>query len=264
MTKRFPGNHPVALAVANMAGSAGKTTTVVTLASLIAQQGGRVLVIDLDGQTNATTWLGAEEATLTSGHVMLKQASAQEVIVDTKFDGISLMPATDMLFTIDQQMAATPAVGKELRLRTALRKVRHDFDVILMDCPGSMNTATLSALLAADHVLSVVQPTIKELEGVPKIQAVVEDIVDSYGMDLSLGAVIPCNVPPANAGRAYQQALEMLHDALPELATPPVRRSVKLVEAYGAHVPLPEWARKDGATQDYRAVLDWLTEKGIA
>ncbi|MDO5633443.1 MAG: ParA family protein [Micrococcus sp.] len=263
MSERFPGNHRV-LAVANIAGSAGKTTTVVTLASLLAEQGRRVLVVDLDGQANASTWLGVEQPAATTADVLLKRSPVEDVVVETSVAGVSLLPADEGLYGLDQQIAASPSVGSEQRLRVALRRVRDEHDVVLLDCPGAINSATFAALIAADAVLSVVMPTVKELEGVPKLAGIVEEVVEAYGGDLSLRAVIPCAVPPASAGKMYAEAVAMLHEDMPELATPSVRRSVRVAEAYAHRIPLPAWAARAEATQDYRAVLEWLIERGLA
>lgn len=259
---RFPGNQPSRIAVANVAGSAGKTTTVVTLATLLAQSGKQVLVIDLDGQANATKWLGVEEPELTTASLLLKQADLEDIVVDTCVDGVRLLPADDTLLGIDQQIAATPAAGRELRLKRALKRAG-EYDVVLMDCPGAMNTATFSALIAADHVLSVVMPSVKEMEGIPKLEGIVEEIVETYEIELALSAVIPCAVPPSNAGKVYQDAMDLLREGCPDTVTPQIRRSVKVAEAYARPTPLPVNAPTADVTQDYRDVLAWLTSKGI-
>lgn len=259
---RFPGNQPSRIAVANVAGSAGKTTTVVSLATLLAQSGKQVLVIDLDGQANATKWLGVEEPELTTASILLKQANIEDVVTETSVEGVRLLPGDSTLLGIDQQITATPSVGRELRLKLALKQAEV-YDVVLMDCPGGMNTATFSALMAADHVLSVVMPSVKEMEGIPKLEGIVEEIVEAYDSNLSLSAVIPCAVPPANAGRAYGEAMDMLRAGCPDILTPEIRRSVKVAEAYARPAPLPVHAPTADVTQDYRDVLVWLASKGI-
>ena len=133
----------------------------------------------------------------------------------------------------------------------------------IIDCPASLGILTASALIAADAVVTVALPTVKELAGVPKIEATVGDVRDAYRPELRLAAVIPCSVPPASAGALYSQALDLLRETFGDLVTHPVRRSVRVPEAYAHATPLPLHAPRDAVTADYRAVLRDLTDRGV-
>ena len=85
------------LTLANQAGSAGKTTSAVSLAALLAEAGHSVLLVDSDAQANASTWLGVDEPGLTTGDVLLKRAAAADAIVDTEVENLRLLPANDRL-----------------------------------------------------------------------------------------------------------------------------------------------------------------------
>lgn len=246
-------------AITNAAGSAGKTTTAVTLAVLLAAQGARVLVVDADAQANATDWLGVRDAEVTLSEVLRQEQPLSAAITDTNTDGVQLVPANRSLEATALLLNAERA--GEQRLRKALRDV--EFDVVLIDCPGNVSTLTLSALVAAEKVISVTMPSRKEIDGLPELEDVVADVADAYRPGLVLNAVVLCNVPPANAGVLHVDAVRLLRDNYGELVSPAVRKSVRVPEAYGQSVPLPVHAPREAVTADYEAVLVWLQGRGV-
>ncbi|WP_432523001.1 ParA family protein [Kineococcus sp. SYSU DK006] len=249
------------LTLANQAGSAGKTTSAVSLAALLAEAGHSVLLVDSDAQANASTWLGVDEPELTTGDVLLKRAAAADAIVDTEVENLRLLPANDRLDGDVVELAR--ALGAEQRLRLALESLPTPADVTIIDCPGALSVLTVNALVASDAVVTVAQPTIKELAGLPKMESTIEEVRAAYVPKLRLGAVIPCIVPPATSGAAYTEALQLLRDTYGELVTPPVRRSVRIPEAYAHQRPLPLHAPRDAVTEDYRAVVAHLHAAGL-
>ena len=101
-------------------------------------------------------------------------------------------------------------------------------------------------------------PSLKELEGLPSLEETIAKVRGMYKPDLYLSAVIPCIVPPASAGALYVEGQERLREAYGDLVTPPVRRSVRVPEAYSQRVPLTVHAPLEQITSDYQAVADYL------
>ncbi|NHC44484.1 ParA family protein [Motilibacter aurantiacus] len=256
----------ITVAIANQAGSAGKTTSAVTLAALLAQGGHEVLLLDSDGQANATTWLGVDEPAATLGDVLLRRRGLTlvDAAVETDVPRLRLVPADDRLDADAVELARS--LGGEQRLRQALEAMAEQqaaADVTIIDCPGALSIFTIAALVAADSVITVAQPTVKELAGVPKLEGTVEDVRSAYNPKLSLAGVIPCNVPPTGAGVLYAQALALLAENYGDIVTPAVRRSVRVPEAYAQQRPLPVHSPREAVTEDYRAVLDALARAGV-
>lgn len=248
------------ISIANQAGSAGKTTTAVTLAALLAGNGLEVLLIDLDAQANASFWLGvADPEGPTSGDVLVRRVPLAEAIVATAVPGLRLVPSTPALDSDAVELGR--ALGGEQRLRLALESCAPP-DVTLIDCPGSLSILTVAALVAGDAVVTVAQPTVKELAGLPRLEATVEDVRAAYNPKLTLAAVIPCIVPPPSSGSLYSEALVLLRDSYGDQVTPPIRRSVRIPEAYSRQVPLTAHAPREPVTEDYRTVLAHLTSRG--
>lgn len=251
------------VAIANKAGSAGKTTTAVTLAVLLAQAGRRVRVIDLDAQANASAWLGQAEPQPPTIHTVLFDrlplVDAERPVPDVP--GLTVVPADpDRMEGAGAELARL--LGGERRLLQALNKAETVNDTII-DCPGALDHLTVAALLAADAAVTVAAPTLKEASGVSRFEATVEEVRAGYDTGLRLAAVVPCIVPPANAGMIYTQVMDLLRADYGDLVTPSVRRSARVPEAYAQGVPLPLHAPNEAVTTDYRAVLNHLLAAGL-
>lgn len=260
MTTDSPRITPV-LALVSGAGSAGKTTTATTLAALLATDGRRVLLIDLDSQANATSALGVDPAAIryTVGSVMLQEATLAEATVETSIEGLALVPSSDAL---DEQAVALGAItGAEQRLKRALRDA--DADVVILDCQAGVSLFPIAALTAATAAITTTFPSTKELQGLPRIEGLIDDVAEAYNEHLALRAVVPCSVPPASAGLYYADAARQLTEAYAGLVTPPVRRAVAASRAYDQSSPLPVSAPLEPVTGDYRAVLADLETKGV-
>lgn len=245
------------LVIANQAGSAGKTTLAVTLGGLLAEAGMRVRVIDSDGQGNATFSLGVDaEGSPTVADVLARRASIADCEQPTKVDGLTVVPANNELDRTAIEL--TQLLGGEQRLRRAL-EAADPVEVNLIDCPGALSVLTVGALVAADFAVTVTQPTIKELAGVPAFEETVREVREAYNPRVRLIAVVPSVVP--GTGRVYEMALGLLREEYGELVTPPVRRSTKVPEAYSHQLPLHLHAPRDPVTQDFRDVLEYLVSR---
>lgn len=248
------------IAIANGAGSAGKTTTAVTLAALLAGEGRHVTLIDADPQANASTWLAEPGPGL--GRVLTREVDLDTALSTTQVDGLTLLAADRGLETVGVELGRVP-LGAQLRLRAALSKRSEPAEITIIDCPGSMSLLTVLSLIAADHVVTVVTPSVKEIEPLPDVIATVEEIRDTYGTGVEVSAIVPCIVPPGNAGRLYTDAMTLLDQSWPTLPTHPVRRSVRVGEAYATRTPLPVFAPLEPVTRDYEAVLADLKQRQV-
>lgn len=176
------------IAVANRKGGVGKSTVAVNLASALALNGHRVLLLDNDSQASATAILvGAVPANArTMAHVFVGQCSLADVLMPTNREGVMLAPASKEL--THAQLAIVGKTGRETIVRRALRKVE-GFDVVVIDTAPEFQLATVNSLVAATQVLMPFTPDPKALEG---LQTTSEALLEIREAELSDVRLLGC------------------------------------------------------------------------
>jgi chromosome partitioning protein len=160
---------PRVIAIANQKGGVGKTTTTVNLGAALAEQGYRVLVVDLDPQGNATTGLGVEARNFEYSmyDVIMRDQPLEDCIEPTSVKNLFVAPATIDLAGVEIELV--PAFSRELKLKRAVDSVVDDFDFVLIDCPPSLGLITVNGLAAAAEVLVPIQCEYYALEGLTQL-----------------------------------------------------------------------------------------------
>ena len=163
------------ISLVNQKGGVGKTTTSINLSSALGHLGKKVLLIDLDPQSNSTTGLGINKANikLSIYDVITNRCEISDAIVKTKFKNLSVIPSMIFLSGVEIELMQTSMrednfiLGEQLK--NQINKIKDRYDFIIIDCPPALGILTTNALAASDSVLIPVQCEYFALEGVTQL-----------------------------------------------------------------------------------------------
>lgn len=247
---------PKIISITNQKGGVGKTTTTINLASALAEQGFRVLIVDLDPQGNASTGLGVEpeDREFTTYELLVEDIALGEIILPTSQENISIIPATVDLSSADIELISNEK--RSFLLYDALRQPAMDdfgFEFVLIDCPPSLNLLTVNAMVASHSVLIPLQSEFFALEGLSQLMMTIREVRETANPDLRIEGVVLTMYDSRN--NLSQQVELDARDNLGDLVfTTIIPRNVRVSEAPSYALPVLQYDPASKGAQAYRSL----------
>lgn len=178
------------IAVANQKGGVGKSTTAINLAAYLGSRGFRVLCIDSDPQGNTTTAFGVKKKSVSAStyDVLTGKIRIQDAIVETAFENVSIVPATESLAGCEIELIDFE--NKMKRLRMQVLTCREDYDYIFIDCPPALGLITINALVACDTIIVPMLAEFFALEGLSQLVNTVKIVKTNYNPSLNIEGIV--------------------------------------------------------------------------
>ena len=244
---------PEILAVVNQKGGVGKTTTCINLSASLSKTTRKVLLVDLDPQSNATRGCGVDPHGLSTSinDLLLGRSSADEIIIQPDNIDFSLLPATPDL--TESEVMLISSEHKEYTLKNMLSAFNTEYDYIIIDCPPSLNILTVNALSAASGVLIPVQCEFFALQGLSELITTIDTIKNSSNKDLIIKGIIRTMFDPRN-NLAQDVSEELENHFGKDVLKTVIPRNVSLAEAPSHGSSIINYDRASKGSMSYLAL----------
>lgn len=252
------------IAIINLKGGVGKTTTAINMAAILAKQGRRVLAIDADPQANLSEFFGMTDELRNTLYGLLEGLSDDpyDFLYGTGVEGITILPASIDLITAD--IASVREGGNVKCIAGLLEALEEDaraaegaeevypaaraFDYVLIDCPPSFTAASVAAIYAADEIVIPVELDAFSVHGMVEVLKQIESVRKIQPRVRVAGVLITKwrNTPAAVQAEAVLRA-----SAVPVFEAV-IRYSPKAAESTYKAQSLEDYSRTSAAARDYR------------
>jgi chromosome partitioning protein len=245
------------IAIANQKGGVGKTTTTVNLAAALKKLHKKVLLIDLDSQAHASTWLFSNPANEETGchAVIVRKVNINDQIL-TSPCGIDALLGNAEMASLDLELVLQQELNREHRLAKALSKLNKQYDYILIDCPPALGLAVMNAFVAANTIIMPIDSKGESYQSTPRILTTIKHVSEELKKDFDVYA-LPTLVERTNLAK---QVVEAIEKDFPGKVLPAIHKNTKIAEAFVARQTIFDYDSSASSAKDYFQVAEVLTK----
>ena len=240
------------LAMCNQKGGVGKTTSTINLGAALAEQGRRVLLVDLDPQGALSVGLGVNPLSLDRtvyNLVMEREVTVEDVLLKTGVAGMDLLPSNIDLSAAEIQLVNE--VAREQTLLRVLQPVLGDYDIVLIDCQPSLGLLTVNALTAAHGVIIPLECEFFALRGVALLIQTIQKIQERLNPQLEVEGILATmyDARTLHGREVLARVVEAFGDKVFHTV---INRTVRFPETTVAGEPITTYAPNSAGAQAYR------------
>jgi chromosome partitioning protein len=246
------------IAFANQKGGVAKTTSALNTAVALAEEGHRVLAVDMDPQGNLTMSQGIdpEQVGTSMFAVLVHGADIREAIRRCEVD-----VACASLELAGAELAMAMQIGRERALARALRPVLADYDFVCVDTPPSLGLLTINALTAADRVIVPVQCEYLSMRGLVQLQSTLQMVREHLNPEVRIAGILPTLVDTRTLHA--QEAIELLEESFGErVFASRIRKTVRFAEAPVRGMSVLKYEPDGMAAHAYRRLAQEVLSNG--
>lgn len=249
----------ISIALVNQKGGCGKTTSTVNLAGELSQKGYKVLIVDCDSQGNASANTGVINPRITLSDVLLGDATAEQAIIKTSIENISVIPANLKLQSAELAIQRMVTRSDNI-LAKALQTIDKNYDFVLLDCAPSIGVVTVNALTYTNYVLIPLRIDRNSVEGYTHLTSLINTIrTDSNRKLKILGSffvAVERNITLDK--QLYEDTKQKFGDMFIDA---PIRKNAAIREAPLKNVPISYYDKNSNGHKDYLALTDAILYK---
>ena len=249
------------IAIANQKGGVGKTTTSINLSACLAEQGQKVLVVDVDPQGNTTSGFGIDKNNVenTIYELILGECTVEECIIRNVLDNLDIMPSNVNLAGAEIDLIGVDE--REYILQKELNKVKNNYDFIIVDCPPSLSMLTVNAMTAANTVLVPIQCEYYALEGLSQLIHTINLVKKRLNPDLEMEGVV-FTMYDARTNLSLQVVENVKENLKQTIYKTIIPRNIRLAEAPSHGIPINLYDPKSAGAESYRLLAEEVIHRG--